>query len=175
VHVRVQLRYDAEAATVAAMLADPGYARARVEASGAAVEQADVTGTADGAFTVATRRSLPTEGIPAHARSFVGSTIEVRQVEAWEAPEEGGLRRGSIVVEISGTPVRLTGTVTLEPDGGGGGGGGGGGSVLTYDGDLKAAIPLFGAAVEQAASGAVRTALEAEGEAGVRWLAEHPR
>ena len=162
-HVRVQLRYAAEVPTVAAMLADPGYARARVEASGAAVEQADVTGTVDGAFTVATRRSVPTDQIPAHARSFVGSTLEVRQVEAWEAPEDGGTRQGTVVVEISGTPVRLTGTVTLETEGSE--------SVLTYDGDLKAAIPLFGAAVEQAAAGAVRSALEAEQTAGVRWLA----
>jgi hypothetical protein len=165
VHVRVQLRYAAGVAAVAAMLADPGYARARVEASGAAVEAADVTGAADGAFTVATRRSVPTEGIPAQARSFVGSTLEVRQVEAWEAPEGDGPRQGTVVVEISGTPVRLTGTVTLEAEAGG--------SVLTYDGDLKATIPLFGAAVEQAAAGAVRSALEAEQAAGVRWLAEH--
>ncbi len=164
-HVRVEQRYDAEVTTVAAMLADPAYARARVEASGAAVEQADVTGAVDGAFTVATRRSLPTDQIPAQARSFVGSTLEVRQVEAWEAPE-GGVRRGSVVVEISGTPVRLTGTVALEPDGPGA-------SVLTYDGQLKASIPLFGAAVEQAAAGAVRSALAAEQAAGTRWLQQH--
>jgi Protein of unknown function (DUF2505) len=166
VHVRVQLRYAAEVPAVAAMLADPGFARARVEASGAAVEQADVTGTADGAFTVATRRSVPTDQIPAQARGFVGSTLEVRQVEAWEAAQGEGAREGTVVVEISGTPVRLTGTVTLEADGSGG-------SVLTYDGVLKASIPLFGAAVEQAAAAAVRSALEAEQSAGVRWLAQH--
>ena len=164
-HVRVQLRYDAAAPTVAAMLADAGYARARVEASGAAVEQADVTGTVDAAFTVATRRSVPTEQIPAQARALVGSRLEVRQVEAWEAPEADGTREGTVVVEISGTPVRLTGTVTLD--------GGPAGSVLTYDGELKATIPLFGGAVEQAAVGALRSALEAEQAAGIRWLAEH--
>lgn len=170
-HVQVQLRYAAPPATVAAMLADAGYARARVEASGATVEQADVTGTADGAFTVVTRRSVPTDQIPAQARSFVGSTLEVRQVEAWEAPETAGPRRGTVVVEISGTPVRLTGTVTLDGDSGSAGDG----SVLTYDGELKATIPLFGAAVEQAAGGAVRAALEAEQAAGARWLAERSR
>jgi hypothetical protein len=147
------------------MLADAGYARARVEASGAAVEQADVTGTVDAAFTVATRRSVPTEQIPAQARVLVGSRLEVRQVEAWEAPEADGTREGTVVVEISGTPVRLTGTVTLD--------GGPTGSVLTYDGELKATIPLFGGAVEQAAVGALRSALEAEQAAGIRWLAEH--
>jgi Protein of unknown function (DUF2505) len=62
--------------------------------------------------------------------------------------------------------VRLTGTVTLSPDGADG-------SVLVYDGELKASVPLFGAVIEQAAVGAVRSALEAEQDAGARWLAEH--
>ncbi|WP_298455584.1 DUF2505 domain-containing protein [uncultured Cellulomonas sp.] len=165
-HVQVQLRYAAEPSAVAAMLADAGYARARVEASGAAVEQADVTGDAAGAFTVTTRRSLPTDQIPAQARSFVGSTLEVRQVEAWEAPEGDAPRAGTVVVEISGVPVRLTGTATLAADGPGA-------ATLTYDGDLKASIPLFASAVENAAAGAVRSALEAEQDAGARWLAGH--
>ena len=163
--VRVELRFAAQVPQVAAMLADVGYARARVEASGASVEQADVTGTPDGAVTVTTRRSMPTDQIPAQARSFVGSRLEVRQVEAWEAPVDAdGTRRGTVVVEISGAPVRLTGTISLTPDGADG-------SVLVYDGELKAGIPLFAAAIEQAAAGAVRSALQAEQDAGSRWLA----
>jgi len=147
------------------MLADERYARARVEASGAAVEQVDVVGSAQTAFTVTTRRLVPTDQIPAQARSFVGSRLEVRHVEAWEAPDTDGTRRGSVVVEIVGAPVRLTGTVTLAPDAGA--------STVTYDGDLKATVPLFASAVEGAAVGAVRSALEAEQGAGTRWLAEH--
>jgi hypothetical protein len=167
VHVRVELRYAADVPAVAAMLADTGYTRARVEASGASVLQADVTGTADGAVTVTTRRSMPSDQIPAQARAFVGSTLEVRQVEAWEAPGgPDGTRRGTVVVEIAGAPVRLTGTVTLAPEGPGG-------TVLTYDGDLKAGVPLFASAIEQAAAGAVRSALQAEQDAGSRWLAGH--
>jgi hypothetical protein len=165
VQVRVELRFAAPVAAVATMLADVGYTRARVEASGSRVEQADVTGSAHGPLTVTTRRSLPTDQIPAQARSFVGSTLEVRHVEAWEAPTgDDGTRHGTVVVEISGAPVRLTGTVTLSPDGTDG-------SRITYDGELKASVPLFGSAIEQAAVGAVRSALQAEQEAGARWLA----
>jgi hypothetical protein len=165
VHVRVELRYAAPVPAVAAMLADPGYTRARVEASGAGVLQADVTGTPDGAVTVTTRRSTPSDQIPAQARAFVGSTLEIRQVEAWEAPTaDGDTRRGTVAVEIPGAPVRLTGTVTLATDGPDA-------SVLTYDGDLKASVPLFATAIEQAAAGAVRSALQAEQDAGERWLA----
>ena len=164
-HVRVQLRFNAPVPAVAAMLSDVDHARARVEAGGGTVEQADVVGSAEGAFTVTTRRSMPTDQIPAQARSFVGSRLEVRHVEAWEAPEPDGTRRGSVVVEINGAPVRLTGTVALAPDAAG--------STVTYDGDLKATVPLFGSAVEQAAVGAVRSALEAEQDAGNRWLQSH--
>jgi hypothetical protein len=69
-----------------------------------------------------------------------------------------------VVVEIAGAPVRLTGTVTLAPEGTDG-------AVLTYDGELKASVPLFASAVEQAAAGAVRSALQSEQDAGARWLA----
>ena len=165
-HVQVQLRFGAEPSAVAAMLSDVGYARARVEAGGGTVEQADVVGSAGGAFTVTTRRSMPTDQIPAQARSFVGSRLEVRHVEAWEAPGPDGTRRGSVVVEINGAPVRLTGSVALAADGAGS-------STVTYDGELKATIPLFASAVEQAAVGAVRSALEAEQDAGNRWLRIH--
>jgi len=167
VRVHVQLRYPATVATVAAMLADPAYGHARVAASGAVAHHVDVVGGADGAFTVTTRRSMPTDQIPANFRAFVGTSLDVRQVEAWEP---GSLtRHGTVVVEIAGAPVRLTGTTTLAaadgaPDA----------SLLTYDGDVKAGVPLFGAAIEEAAGHAVRSALEAEQQAGSTWLAAHP-
>ncbi|MEK8227968.1 DUF2505 family protein [Oerskovia sp. M15] len=58
----------------------------------------------------------------------------------------GGLRRGTVSLEITGAPVRMTGTVTLEaqPDGG---------TRQSYVGELKATVPLFAAAVEDAAAG----------------------
>ena len=168
--VHVQLRYPASVLRVAAMLADPAYGHARVAASGAVVDHIDITAGPGGAFTVTTRRSMPTDQIPSNFRARVGTSLDVRQVEAWEAG--AGTRRGTVVVEIAGAPVRLTGTLTLEPDGDGDGDGDA--SVLTYDGDVKANLPIFGATMEDAAAQAVRAALEAEQLAGNRWLAEHP-
>jgi len=165
VHVHVELRYNAAVPVVAAMLADPEYGRARVEASGAIAHHVEVAGGPEGPFTVTTRRSMPTDQIPANFRAFVGTSVEVRQVEAWEEPQPDG-RRGTVVVEIAGAPVRLTGITTLEPDDDDH-------TVLTYDGDVKAGIPLFGAAIEEAAGRAVGAALEAEQQAGNRWLTEH--
>src|SRR5450756_2213678 len=79
------------------MLADSEFVSAKVRASGALAQSVAVVGTANRAFTVTTRRQMPTTGIPAQLRALIGSTLEVRQVEAWEAPS-GDERRGTVVV-----------------------------------------------------------------------------
>ena len=162
--VTLDLPTDAHAA--ARLLADPEYVHQKVRASGALEQHVDVTGSADGAFTVTTRRALPTDQIPAHLRSLVGNRIDVRQVEAWEAPDPDGTRVGTVVVEIAGAPVRLSGRTSLT-------GTAAGSTTVAYDGDLRASVPLFGSAIEQATAGAVRSALEVEQVVARRWIADH--
>ena len=180
-HLSEMLVLPTDPRTAARLLADPGYVREKVEAAGATCEQVDVThddahadpagdatpsaGDDVGAFTVTTRRALPTDQIPANLRAFVGSSLQVRQVEAWDTARPDGGRRGTVVVEITGAPVRLTGTMVLAPQGAA--------STLTYDGDLKAGIPLFAGAVESAAAEAIRDALSVEGVVAARWLEGH--
>ncbi|MGF0117803.1 DUF2505 domain-containing protein [Promicromonospora sp. Marseille-Q5078] len=164
-HLTVELTYAADADDVAAMLADEAFVRWRARRGPTGdVEQTDVTGSPATGFSVVVRRTLPTDLIPAQVRPFVGDHLEVRQAEVWEAPA-GDLRTGTIAVEIAGAPVRVTGTVRLEPLPGGG-------TRQVYDGEVRATVPLFGAAVAEAAARAVRTTLEAEGAAGREWLAE---
>jgi len=165
VHLHLSFDLAAGAQDVARMLADPEFVLAKVVASGALDQQVDVVGTAGSEFTVTTRRSLPTDQIPANFRPLVGSRLDVRQVEAWEAATDDDHRRGTVVVEISGAPVRLVGTTALV--------GAGGRTSLTYDGEIKASIPLFASSVEEAASGAIRSALAAEGQVAARWLEGH--
>ncbi|GIG29337.1 DUF2505 domain-containing protein [Cellulomonas marina] len=166
-HLTVALDVPADAHRAGRMLADPSYVAAKVAATGATEQHVDVTGSAAGSFTVTTRRSLPTDQIPAQMRSLVGNALDVRQAEAWEAAADDGTRTGTVALEIHGAPLRLTGTVRLEPTGPAA-------SRLVYDGELKASVPLFAAAVEQAASGAVRQALSVERGVAARWLAENP-
>lgn len=163
-HLSAESRYAADVARVSAMLADEAFVEAKVRASGALSQVVDVVRHADGSFTVTTRRQMPTTEIPAQFRSLVGASLEVRQVEAWEAPEGPG-RRGTVVVEITGAPVRMTGTLRLgpAPDGTG--------TVHGVEGELKASVPLFAAAVEEATAKAVRGALAAEERTAKAWLA----
>lgn len=165
-HLQVTLTVGTDPRTTAVMLADPVYVRAKVRASGAEEIALDVTPGDGDAFTVTTRRSLPTDLIPPNVRAFVGARLEVRQVEAWEGPSADGGRRGTVAVEIAGAPVRLTGTVTLSGDASS--------STIVYDGELKASVPLFASAVEEAAATAVRSALEAEQGVAREWVATAP-
>jgi len=165
--VRLTLTVDipADPHSAARLLADPEFVRETVRASGGTDEQVDVTGSPEGAFTVTSRRALPSDQIPAHLRGFVGNKIDVRQVDAWEAPAADGSRTGTVVVDIAGAPVRLTGRTALAgtPDGG---------TTATYDGDLKAAIPLFGSAVERAAAGAIQAAVAVTADVARRRIAQ---
>ena len=171
-HLHVTLQYDADVARVGRMLADTGFVEDKLVASGALTHHANVVGDPDRGFTVTTRREMPTDSIPAQFRGFVGSSLEVRHVEAWE-PLADGERKGSVVLEIVGAPVRFTGRLLLAPEAAGTAGDADR-SVVEVDGELKASLPLFGAALEEAAAGAVRAALDAEQSAGSGWLARHP-
>ena len=71
-----------------------------------------------------------------------------------------------MVVEIAGAPVRLSGRTSLT-------GTAAGSTTVAYDGDLRASVPLFGSAIEQATAGAVRSALEVEQDVARRWIAGH--
>jgi len=166
VRLSVTLDLPTDAHSAARLLADPEYVHQKVRASGALEQHVDVTGAPDEAFTVTTRRALPTDQIPAHLRSFVGTQIDVRQVEAWEAPHADGSRVGTVVVEIAGAPVRLSGRTALTPNGPDS-------TTVTYDGDLRATVPLFASAIEQAAAGAIRSALEVEQDVARRWIEGH--
>ena len=167
-HLRVDLTFPADIDDVAAMLADESFVRWRAQRSAGsangAVEQADVTGTTSTGFTVVVRRTLPTDIIPVQARPFVGAHLEIRQAEAWE-PAADGRRTGTVAVEILGAPVRVTATAAMSQTSDGG-------TRITYDGDVRATVPLFGSVVEEAAVSAVRTTLESEAEAARDWLVD---
>ncbi|GAB2676061.1 DUF2505 domain-containing protein [Thalassiella azotivora] len=160
--IQEQVRYPATPDAVAAALADPRFSDRVTELMGASEGSVDVDGDPAGPFTVTTVRRLPTDDFPDVARSFVGATVQVRQVDAWAAPAPDGSRAGTISVEIVGAPLRLTGTLHLAPDGDS--------TVQSVDGDLKASVPLLGGKLERAAEPAVHGAIRQQIRAGREWL-----
>lgn len=143
------------------LMSDEAFVVFRASVESTTVEGIVVDPAADGSLTITLRRTMPTTQIPAQVRAFVGSRLEVRHVEVWEPPQPGRWF-GTVAVEITGTPVRMSGTVTLtEADAG---------SAVTYDGTVTASLPVFGAAVEEAAAATLRTVLDAEAGRVRAWV-----
>ncbi|MCL2594996.1 MAG: DUF2505 domain-containing protein [Promicromonosporaceae bacterium] len=174
----VEQTYPAPVDVVIDMLSDPKFVRwqAAQVSNAVSVDQAEVDLDERGGMTIIVRRTLPTDLIPAQARGLIGDSVEIRQAEVWDAPVAGHAhRRGTVAVEIVGAPLRITGTVALDPlpDGG---------ARKTYSGEVKVTLPLFGQVVEEAAVKTLRRALAQEETAGRHWLTnkeapadEHPQ
>lgn len=158
------ITYAADAATVAAMLADPAYVERKVAASGPVSSSVDVTGDLATGFTVTTQRALPTTGMPPAVQNLIGATIELRLVERWGPASSDGSRTGSVVLDVVGKPARAQGSTALTPSGST--------SVLTYSGQVEARIPLIGGRIEQQAVAQVQSVLEVERAVGADWLAQ---
>ncbi len=153
--------YPADVQTVAAMLGDEEFVRRKIAASGALDSSYEVLREGQ-AFTITTRRRMPTDQVPSSFRSFVGQSLDVRLVEAWEAPQADGSRTGTLSLDIAGAPVRVIGRMALRPSGEG--------TVQSFSGDITASIPLFGKSIEKAAAGAVDKVLALERSIGLDYL-----
>lgn len=162
--IEAVIRYAAAPDAVGAMLADPAFVDRKCAAMGARRHTASVEGDASGAFTVTTVRTMPTDDFPDVARRFVGESVDISQTDTWAAPAPDGTRTGTVVVAISGAPLRLTGAVSLGADGGG--------TVETVEGDLQASVPLIGDRLEKAAEPALMMAIRKEQQVGREWLGE---
>lgn len=161
-HFSATIDYPADVETVAAMLGDEAFVEEKIRASRAVDASQQIV--RDGqAFTVTTRRVMPVELVPARFRSFAGKGVEVRMVEAWQAPGPDGARRGTLSVDLAGLPVRVTGSMALTPSGAG--------CVQTYAGEVKASVPIVGGPIERAAVGAVQKVVDVERRLGLEHLA----
>jgi uncharacterized protein YndB with AHSA1/START domain len=163
VHLTAELRYDADPAAVFAMLTDPAFQERKLAATGALEHDVTIEARADGGAVVRSRRTMPTDEVPDLVRNLVGQTLTVVQVEDWGPPAADGGRAGTVTVDVSGAPVRLTGTLRLAPAAAG--------TVESIAGDLKARVPLVGGRIEKAAEPAIRLAIEVEEREGRVWLA----
>jgi hypothetical protein len=136
---------------VAGLLADRDFVADVCAASAATAWDVEVSGGPEGAFTVTTVRTLPTDELPDTFRRLLGGSLQVRQVDSWQAPAGDGSRSGSTELAVVGKPVRATATMALRP--------GGSGCEQVVTGELSAKVPLVGGRVERAAEPALVAAL----------------
>lgn len=161
--ITAEIHYDADPATAFRMICDVAFQERKCEASGALAHEVEIEEFEDGGAVVTTRRTMPADGLPDFVKTLVGTTLTVVQTDDWAGPAADGSRDGTTVVEISGAPVRFTGSLRLQPSTAG--------SRQVVAGDLKASVPLVGGRIEKAAEPAIRAAVRAEQRTGDAWLA----
>lgn len=156
-----ELRFDSDPVAVFEMLTDENYIARKTQAANAVDHHVKVT--RDGELvTINLTRVMPPD-VPDFVRKFVGDTIDVKQIDTWDASAADGSRRGTISLELVGAPVTCTGTLSLVPDGTG--------TRVTISGQLRASVPLFGGKIEQAVHQGLMHVAKVEQRVGTEWLA----
>lgn len=160
-HFSTSVAYPATTTRVSELWRDESFQQAKARRAGAT--KADVTIQGESDLTVTIRAEIPANLLPQAARRFVGDTLDVTIVEAWQAPREDGRRSGTLNLDIAGAPVRVRGRMELLPVSDGS-------CTRTIDGEVKASVPLFSGPIERAAVGAVDEVVEAEKAIAVEFL-----
>jgi hypothetical protein len=154
--------YPADVESVFQLLGDEEFLKEKYSSLG----QRDFTITAheeseDGRRLSTTR--VVDSDIPSFAKLILGATNTLVQTEEWFAPEAGGARNGRWAVEISGSPVRMGGTLRLEPQGEH--------CVYQISVAVTASVPLIGGKIADFAGGQAVDLLRQENRFSAEWLA----
>lgn len=150
--LRHDLTYDAAPDAVLAMLTDPGFWDKVAEATGAISSAATVTGN-----KVVVDQEQAVQGVPSFAKKFVGESTRAINTFVWDGA------RAAYTVETPGKPTSMSGTATVAAQGSG--------SVLTYDLDVKASVPLIGGKLEKLVVELTTDGFVKEQAVGAAWLA----
>ena len=153
----LDLPYDAPLDKVAAMLADPAFREAVLDAQRVLRRTVTIT-ESDAGREVVLDSAQAADGVPSFARKLVGDEIEIVQRELWTTDTTATLE-----VTIPGKPGEMKGTTTLSEAGG----------VTTQRTslDVKVSIPLVGGKIEQLVADLMARALKKEHRVGREWLA----
>lgn len=153
--LRHELRYDAPVGDVLAMLTDPAYWDKVAVATDAITSATTVE--QDGSDTrVRTDQEQRVVGVPGFAKKFVGDSTRAVKTQTWTG------ERSTFEVETPGKPTHIAGEATLT--------GSGDATVLTYDLELKASVPLVGGKLEKLVGQYTAEGFDKEQAVGAAWL-----
>ena len=158
----VRHEYAASVEEVVAVLTDFASMREKYESLGqSGVELVERDEAEDGSVTVTTRRVVPLE-LPGFASKFLSPRQTVIQTDTWSAADVHGVRTGTFAVQAKGAPVKVSGTMRLEPDGPRG-------CVDEMSINVECKVPLVGGKLADFVGGDTRKAVDHE----QTWVAAH--
>jgi len=158
--LRHELAYDAPPADVLAMISDPLFWE-RVGQANDVLSWTPTVSTEGGAVRVVIDEEQRTAGVPSFARKIVGESTRVIITQVWRGQE------ASYEIETPGKPTHVQGTASLAENGSG--------SVLVYDLEVKASIPLIGGKLEKLVVEMTTEGFDKEQGVGAAWLAGEGR
>ncbi|TDW21875.1 DUF2505 domain-containing protein [Kribbella kalugense] len=100
--------------------------------------------------------------VPVVARRFVGHTLELAQYKVWHRADVNGAREADVDGEVTGVPVKVTGTTRIVPAGRR--------TTQAFELHITASVPVVGKGLEQVVADAVRVRLEKKFEVAWSWL-----
>ena len=153
--MQVTHHFDADVATVFALLSDPEFLERKYAEQGATDVAVDSHDERGGSPRIVSRRKV-TIDLPGFARKVMQPTNTVVQTDDWAAADAGGRRVCTYRVEVQGVPSRIVGTVTLTPDGAG--------TRQDVEAEVKVSIPLLGGKLEKFAVDSGVKSLDQEAE-----------
>jgi hypothetical protein len=161
--LRHELAYDAPPSDVLAMITDPLFWDRVGDATGARSSTATVGNEGDSTRVVIDQEQ-EVVGVPSFAKKFVGDSTRAITTQEWRGTGPG--YSASFEVETPGKPTSISGTASLDENASG--------SVLVYDLDVKASVPLVGGKLEKLVVELTTAGFEKEQAVGAAWLAgEH--
>ncbi|MBA2716857.1 MAG: DUF2505 domain-containing protein [Propionibacteriales bacterium] len=162
--VRAEINYPtATVEQVYALSTDPKFRGSVCEATRALSYDVNVDVHDDGTATVTVRRTMPAE-VPDFVKRFVGESLDVVQTEEWGAPDDLGQRIANLTVQVTGQPVKMTGTVTIAAVGQG--------ARTSIRGDLRVSMPFVGKRIEPEIAKGILAAAAKEQQTADEWLGE---
>ncbi len=154
--LRHELAYDAPPADVLAMMADPLF-WAKVGAANDVISWTPTVDAEGDATRVVIDEEQRTAGVPSFARRIVGESTRVIITQVWRG------REASYEIDTPGKPTHVHGTATVSEHGTG--------SVLVYDLEVKASVPLIGGKLEKLVIELTTEGFDKEQSVGAAWLA----
>ena len=155
------MNFPVDPASAYAMLTNHDYAVVRAEKTYGSDITVEVAG--DPAVVVS-KRTLPVpDELPSFAKGLVGDGIKIEETHTWSQPAPDGSRTAQLSVVFPTMPVKVEGTMTLQPTSDG--------CVLTIDATAASSMPMVGSVVEQGVKATVVKSARKEEEVGREWLA----
>jgi hypothetical protein len=149
--------YEVDAPTLFAVLTDASYLKAKFLATGFTDVEIFAAGPAKVDLTRTTEPPLP-----GFVKKVLGGTQKIRETQDWTA---GDRPQATFRGESAGTPVRISGTVTVDPDGAA--------SVLRIRGRVEVSVPFVGGKIADFVAAEATKSLDREYAFTRSWLAEH--